>query len=87
MKQLYLTYAEQRRLHGMDSYGTPSRFIAEMPAELVEEVRPRIQRARGLGGPALAGGAVARFRELAASRPRRHPAGRSACATASSATA
>ena len=27
MKQLYLTYAEQRRLHGMDSYGTPSRFI------------------------------------------------------------
>ena len=27
MQQLYLTYAEQRRMHGVDSYGTPSRFI------------------------------------------------------------
>jgi DNA helicase-2/ATP-dependent DNA helicase PcrA len=43
MKQLYLTYAEQRRLHGMDNYGMPSRFIKEIPEELVEEVRPRIQ--------------------------------------------
>ena len=34
MKQLYLTYAEQRRLHGMDSFGTPSRFIAEIPEDL-----------------------------------------------------
>ena len=43
MKQLYLSYAEQRRLHGMDSFGRPSRFIGEIPAELLEEVRPRIQ--------------------------------------------
>ena len=43
MKQLYLTYAEQRRLHGVDSYGMPSRFIKEMPEELIEEVRPRMQ--------------------------------------------
>ena len=43
MKQLYLTYAEQRRLHGVDSYGAPSRFIQEMPAELIEEIRPRVQ--------------------------------------------
>ncbi|HKR35651.1 MAG TPA: DNA helicase II [Steroidobacteraceae bacterium] len=46
MKQLFLTYAEQRRLHGIDSYGTPSRFIREIPAELLEEVRPRIQVSR-----------------------------------------
>jgi ATP-dependent DNA helicase UvrD/PcrA len=46
MKQLFLTYAEQRRLHGVDSYGTPSRFIREIPAELLEEVRPRIQVSR-----------------------------------------
>jgi DNA helicase-2/ATP-dependent DNA helicase PcrA len=46
MKQLYLTYAEQRRLHGVDNYSAPSRFIAEIPAELVEEVRPRIQISR-----------------------------------------
>ena len=46
MKQLFLTYAEQRRLHGVDSYGIPSRFIKEVPEELIEEVRPRIQVAR-----------------------------------------
>ena len=46
MKHLFLTYAEQRRLHGVDSYGTPSRFIREIPAELLEEVRPRIQVSR-----------------------------------------
>ena len=46
MKQLFLTYAEQRRLHGVDSYGMPSRFIKEVPEEFIEEVRPRIQVAR-----------------------------------------
>ncbi|HEX4970426.1 MAG TPA: DNA helicase II [Steroidobacteraceae bacterium] len=51
MKQLYLTYAEQRRLHGVDSYGTPSRFIREIPAELLEEVRPRIQVSRPIYMP------------------------------------
>jgi DNA helicase-2/ATP-dependent DNA helicase PcrA len=50
MKQLYISYAEQRRLHGMDSFGTPSRFISEIPEDLVEEVRPRIQVSRPLGG-------------------------------------
>ena len=40
MKQLFLTYAEQRRLHGVDSYGMPSRFIKEIPEELIEEIRP-----------------------------------------------
>jgi len=46
MKQLFLTYAEQRRLHGVDSYAMPSRFIKEVPEEFIEEVRPRIQVAR-----------------------------------------
>jgi DNA helicase II / ATP-dependent DNA helicase PcrA len=64
MKQLYISYAEQRRLHGMDSFGTPSRFISELPEDLVEEVRPRIQVARPMAGagyrpPAASG----RFRE------------------------
>jgi DNA helicase-2/ATP-dependent DNA helicase PcrA len=43
---LYITYAEQRRLHGMDNYSQPSRFISEIPAEHVEEVRPRVQVSR-----------------------------------------
>jgi DNA helicase-2/ATP-dependent DNA helicase PcrA len=50
MKQLYITYAEQRRLHGMDSFGTPSRFISEIPVDLIEEVRPRVQHARPVIG-------------------------------------
>jgi DNA helicase II / ATP-dependent DNA helicase PcrA len=46
MRQLYITYAEQRRLYGIDQYGQPSRFIRELPAELVEEIRPRLQVSR-----------------------------------------
>jgi DNA helicase II / ATP-dependent DNA helicase PcrA len=46
MRQLYITYAEQRRLYGVDTYGQPSRFINEFPAELVEEIRPRLQVSR-----------------------------------------
>ncbi len=40
-KILYLTYAEQRRLHGQDHFGTPSRFIGEIPDELIRQVRPK----------------------------------------------
>ena len=53
MQYLYLTYAEQRRLHGIDSYGQPSRFIREIPEELVEEVRPKTHHGRG--GAAMGG--------------------------------
>jgi DNA helicase-2/ATP-dependent DNA helicase PcrA len=61
MKQLFLTYAEQRRLHGMDSFGTPSRFISEIPEDLIEEIRPRIQISR----PVAAGRFKAPIEELA----------------------
>jgi DNA helicase-2/ATP-dependent DNA helicase PcrA len=47
-EQLYLSYAEQRRLHGMDSHSVPSRFLREIPSELLEEIRPRMQIARPL---------------------------------------
>ncbi|MDH5455209.1 MAG: ATP-binding domain-containing protein, partial [Gammaproteobacteria bacterium] len=49
---LYITHAEQRRLHGMDNFAQPSRFIAEIPGEHVEEVRPRVQVSRPLHTPA-----------------------------------
>ncbi len=48
---LYVTYAEQRRLHGIDNFAQPSRFIAEIPDEYVEEVRPRIQVTRPMHVP------------------------------------
>jgi len=45
-ESLYITYAEQRRLHGMDSFAQPSRFITEIPEEHLEEIRPRVQVSR-----------------------------------------
>ena len=45
-KQLCLCYAEVRRMHGQENYCRPSRFIDEMPAELIEEVRPSIGSSR-----------------------------------------
>jgi DNA helicase-2/ATP-dependent DNA helicase PcrA len=53
-QSLYVTHAEQRRLHGMDSFSQRSRFISEIPDEYIEEIRPRVQvsrpvRAQGSG--------------------------------------
>ncbi len=39
MKQLYFTYAESRRMNGMETYNRVSRFVREIPEELVNEVR------------------------------------------------
>jgi len=40
-EHLMMCYAEARRLYGNDNYNAPSRFINEVPAELMVEVRPR----------------------------------------------
>jgi len=45
-QKLVLSYAEARRLHGMDMYGVPSRFLREIPGALLNEVRPRVQVSR-----------------------------------------
>jgi DNA helicase-2/ATP-dependent DNA helicase PcrA len=45
-QKLVLSYAEARRIHGMDMYGMPSRFLREIPGELLNEVRPRVQVSR-----------------------------------------
>ncbi len=39
MQKLYLTYAETRRMYGNENYNSPSRFIREIPQELMQEVR------------------------------------------------
>ena len=41
MLLLYITYAETRRIHGSENYNRPSRFLEEIPPELVQEVRLR----------------------------------------------
>ena len=40
-EQLYITHAESRRLHGQEIFPKPSRFLNEIPAALLREVRPR----------------------------------------------
>ena len=39
MQQLYLTYAESRRINGSETYNRVSRFVSEIPAEQIQEVR------------------------------------------------
>ena len=45
-RHLLLCYAETRRMHGMEMYGRPSRFLSEIPSDLLHEVRPRVQVSR-----------------------------------------
>jgi DNA helicase-2/ATP-dependent DNA helicase PcrA len=62
MQQLVLSYAESRRTHGTDNYNAPSRFLREIPAELVQEVRLQGTLSRpmsALGQPEAAHGAFA----------------------------
>jgi len=60
MEVLYLSYAESRRLHGQTMFGRPSRFVGELPPELIEDIRPQINvsqarapRQSGSGLPGL----------------------------------
>jgi DNA helicase-2/ATP-dependent DNA helicase PcrA len=41
MRQLYLCFAEVRRLYGTEHYTSPSRFLGEVPAEWIQEVRAK----------------------------------------------
>ncbi len=45
-EQLYLTYAESRRLYGKDNYPSPSRFLREIPPESLQEIRMRANVSR-----------------------------------------
>ena len=63
-EQLYMCHAEVRRMYGSENYARPSRFLDEIPAERLQEIRPRagVARpyvhatpARGLGGSSDAG--------------------------------
>jgi len=41
-EELFLSHAETRRMHGSDNYCRPSRFVSEIPANLIREIRPRM---------------------------------------------
>lgn len=50
MRELYLTYAESRRLFGDEKMNPPSRFLREIPPEHMQEVRARGTVQRPMAG-------------------------------------
>ncbi len=52
MKKLYLSMAEHRRLYGRDHFNIASKFISEIPSELIQEIRPRMHVTRPMAAPA-----------------------------------
>lgn len=71
-EKLVLTYAEARRLYGQDKYHRISRFVREIPPDLLREVRLRnsVSRPMSLGGSAIPGSAQP---ELQLGQRVRHP--------------
>lgn len=46
MRKLFMTYAEIRRMHGKEAYHRASRFLHEIPVELINEIRFRTKVSR-----------------------------------------
>lgn len=65
MQELYLTYAESRRLHGQDTYNRPSRFLLEIPQDLLSEVRMKASTQGLFSGGYAGGGGGGMFEETA----------------------
>jgi DNA helicase-2/ATP-dependent DNA helicase PcrA len=56
MRQLYLSYARRRAVFGAQTYGLPSRFLDEIPGELLEEPPQQVFRASAISAGAGRGG-------------------------------
>jgi len=72
MHQLFFCHAESRRFRGSEEYPFPSRFLREIPAELVKEVR---------GGGLARPGAWGRSSPFPAKPPRSRPAANAGAAS------
>jgi len=59
MRQLYLTYARRRAVFGAQTYGMPSRFLDEIPGDLMEEPREMVFRPGAMSAGLGRGGATA----------------------------
>jgi DNA helicase-2/ATP-dependent DNA helicase PcrA len=55
-ERLYVSHAESRRMHGTEMLARPSRFLGEIPPELIDELRPRVQVSRPAYADRYAGG-------------------------------
>jgi len=57
MRQLYLTYARRRAVFGAHTFGLRSRFLDEIPADLLDEPQPERLQIGGRGGVSASAGA------------------------------
>jgi DNA helicase II / ATP-dependent DNA helicase PcrA len=58
MRQLYLSHARRRAVFGAHTFGLRSRFLDEIPADLLDEPQPERLRAGGRAGEPAAVGAA-----------------------------
>ena len=72
-QELTITCSKRRMLYGQTSYGKPSRFIGEIPPELIREVEAKPQRpaAEPRSGGWQRGGTVSWQKDVPARAPRR----------------
>ena len=69
MRELYLSYAQRRAVFGAQTIGLRSRFLGEIPAELLDEVEPSDRLrvgAASLGTPAGIAAGLGRGRRASA---------------------
>ncbi len=59
MRRLHLTYARRRALFGAQTFGMRSRFLDEIPSDLLEEPREQLFRAASMASAARPSGATA----------------------------
>jgi DNA helicase-2/ATP-dependent DNA helicase PcrA len=59
MRRLHLTYARRRALFGAQTFGMRSRFLDEIPADLLEEPREQLFRAASMASGTRPAGATA----------------------------
>jgi len=69
MRQLYLTYARRRAVFGAQTYGMRSRFLDEIPGDLLEEPQPLVFRPGAISAGVGAGA------DVTATMARRGPSG------------
>ncbi len=60
-KKLVMTYAECRRIYGEERTNAVSRFVRDVPGELVEEVRATVKRPAAPGTVRATGGSSRKF--------------------------
>ena len=58
MQKLVISYAETRRLYGSETYNKVSRFVREIPAPLIQEVRLSNSVSRPVSTSSMGGGSL-----------------------------